>query len=141
MATQQTKTIFGAKPKGARVTELSVIDQFAETPFFAPGMTEDSEHMKALPVGSELVGYLRDVRVANKNNPTAKPIDIYKYGCLETTDGQKFRVKAPGNLGWSLENQVSKGDLISIVYNGKDMKNPDYPQGVHNFTVSKIEIA
>lgn len=142
MATTTTpKTILGKRPKGAVATVLEVGDNFSDTPFFAPGMTEDSDNMKALPAGSELVGYYREIRQANKNNPNAKPIDKYKYICLETIDGEKFRVKGPGNLPWFFENKLAVGDLVSIIYNGKDMGNPDFPQGVHNFTVSKIEIS
>lgn len=142
MANQETATtrkpLMGSLPKDAKVTELTGGDQWAETPFFAPGMIEDSTHLRALPPGEVLVGILREVRVANKNNPTAKPIEKYKYACMETSEGEKFRVKAPGNLAYYLENVIKPGELVSITYVGKQVTE-DYPQGVHTFTVARID--
>jgi hypothetical protein len=140
-ATKPKGILFGTKPKNAIETLLEVGDSFSDTPFFAPGMLSDTENMKALPEGSELIGIFKELRIANKNNPKAKPIDQYKYVCLETLEGQKFRVKAPGNLSWFFENRIKVGDLVSIIYNGKDMSNPDFPQGVHSFKVSKLDVA
>jgi hypothetical protein len=137
---KETTGVFSTRPKGATWDKLTGGDIFADTPFFAPGMLEDSEHFLAMPPGMELVGIFKEIRSANKNNPLATDEQKYKYACLETQTGEKFRVKAPGNLPYFLENKVVAGDLIAITYIGKEV-NEKYKKGVHTFDVEKLVIS
>ena len=116
----QTNALFGATTKGQRkpLNVQGAEDPYKDSVFFAPNMEKDSEHMKAFPKGSSVIGIFDGVRIANKQGPVK---DQYKYVLLKTESGERCRLKAMGNLPWILEESglVTKGQTIEIVYEGK----------------------
>lgn len=126
-------TLMGARPENvtARKIEGGV---WKDTPYFAPGLEEDSDHMKAFPIGSTLIGRLVDIR----ETKAEKAEDRRNYACLETTDGQKFRVQAPGSLTYKL-GEAGVGSLVEITYRGKEQVE-GYKQPLHQFDVEVLEV-
>lgn len=135
----QTNTLFGSNQKGTRVqgNTQQGVDPYKDTPFFAPNMEQDSEHMKSFPKGSSVIGIYDGIRVANKDK---SPREQYKYVLLKNEDGSRCRLKAMGNLPWILEEsgRITKGMLIEIVYEGKQA-TVKFPDGVNTFSVFEIQ--
>lgn len=100
---------------GKKVQDLNPGDLWADTPFFAPGMTEDTDNKSAWAIGVTLAGVFKGLRT--KKNPPAK--GCKEYGIFETVDGRKFRADAPGQLRHILEN-ATLDRYIELTYKGKE---------------------
>lgn len=90
-------------------------DLWADTPFFAPGMLEDSENKAAWPQGVKIAGIFKGLRTKKEAGPKTVPT----YGIFETRSGLKFRVDAPGSLRHTLEN-AAIGTYLVMEYLGKE---------------------
>jgi hypothetical protein len=123
----------GAVPQNVKRTKLTGGGEWAETPYFGPGLEEDSEHMVAMPVGNVLAGVLRAIR----ETKAEKPSDRKKYLCLEDFSGNKFRIAAPGQLVY-LAEQAGVGSRIAVTYRGKE-EVEGYKQPLHQFDVEILE--
>lgn len=128
-----TNTTIGQVPRGAKLTKLTGGGEWAETPYFGPGLEEDSEHMKAMAIGMSLAGTLRSIR----ETKAEKASDRKKYLCLEDFDGNKFRIASPGQLSY-LAEQAGIGTQIVVTYRGKE-EVEGYKQPLHQFDVEIIE--
>lgn len=117
--TATSNTLFGKKRQGATLNDLSAGDAFSETLIFAPGMApeNESEYLKAWPVGAEICGVLKSLRTTKPQEPGRKP---QNYACLEAEDGQLFRVYTPGQLRYALENKAGIGAYVEMTYTGKE---------------------
>lgn len=133
----QTSNFFESlKPTGkVKTSPVNQGDQWAETPILACGMTEDSEHKSAWPVGATIAGIFRGLR--EKKNPGPKTCK--DYGIFESEKGEKFRVDAPGSLRYQLENSEI-GDYLTITYQGKEYAE-SLKTDVHAFQVESAKAA
>ena len=119
-----------APEAGRKVTDVNQGDLWADTPFFAPGLTENTEFKLAWPIGQTLAGVLRGVR--EKKN--AGPKSCKHYAILESTKGARFRVEAPGQLRHNL-SELAAGTYVEITYKGKE--NVEGIGELHAFDVKK----
>lgn len=126
-------TTIGAIPQNAKRVKVTGGGEWSETPYFGPGLTEDSEHMKAMPIGMSLAGVLRSIR----ETKAEKASDRKNYLCMEDFNGTKFRVAAPGQLVY-LAEQVGIGSPVVITYRGKE-EVEGFKQPLHQFDVEIIE--
>lgn len=130
-----TNTLMGTRPANAVARKIEGGDGWKDTPYFGPGLEKDSENMKAMPIGSTIVGFIRAVRTTKAE----KEADRKRYACLEAADGTKFRVSAPGQLVFLLE-EAGIGTLVEINYLGKE-EVEGYKQPLHQFEVSALEVS
>ena len=126
-------TTIGAIPQNAKRVKLTGGGEWSETPYFGPGLEADSEHMKAMPQGSTMAGFLRSVR----ETKAEKASDRKRYLCMEDFSGNKFRVAAPGQLVY-LAEQAGIGTPIAVTYRGKE-EVEGYKQPLHQFDVEVLE--
>lgn len=126
-------TLMGQRPENttARKVELGV---WRDTPYFAPGMEEDSENMRAFPVGASLVGRLVEIQTIKSE---VKGQGDKVIARCETTDGEKFRVRCQGNLE-SLLRAAGHENPVEIIYRGKE-EVEGYAQPLHQFEVNILE--
>jgi hypothetical protein len=123
----------GAIPQTAKRVPLFGGSEWTETPYFGPGLENDTANMKAMPAGSVLAGYLRAIRETKSD----KPSDRKTYLCMEDFSGNKFRIAAPGQLVY-LAEQAGIGTPIVVTYKGKEMVD-GYKQPLHQFSVEILE--
>lgn len=129
----KAQTTIGSVPDSAKRVKLTGGGEWSETPYFGPGLENDTEHMRAMPAGMTLAGFLRSVRETKAERPS----DRKKYLCLEDFSGNKFRVAAPGQLQY-LAEQAGIGTPIAITYRGKE-EVEGYKQPLHQFDVEVLE--
>lgn len=123
----------GAVPNGLKGTAMNQGDPWADSLFFAPGLAEDSAHMKAFPVGSRVAGVVKALR--RTKNDVEK--DRKNYACLEDLKGNKFRIQTPGQLKYSLE-QAGIGATVIITYEGKKYVE-SHKKELHQFNVELVK--
>lgn len=127
---QQT---IGAVPQNVKRNKIVTGGEWAETPYFGPGLLENSENMIAFPKGMTLAGTLKAIR----ETKAEKAKDRKRYLCLEDFSGNKFRVSAPGQLVY-LAEQAGLGTPIAITYMGKEVVE-GYKDELHQFEVESLE--
>jgi hypothetical protein len=98
-----------------------------DTPYFAPGLEADSEHMLAFKVGSKRKGTLVEIRTTKDGDTT--------YLCMErTSDQAKFRIRAPQELIYLARGL--EGKKVVIEYLGKaDTDIKGKIRNVHKFNL------
>lgn len=128
--------LMGTTPANAKLIPMIGDDPWKDSPFFACGMEEDSEHKKAWPVDGTLVGVFHGLRTSNKNGPVK---DQRQYAILETASGEKFRAQAPGQLGHALANLEVGKVTVSITYKGKEYVEKLKTE-CHQFEINKVSI-
>ena len=136
-------TTQGTPPKGAKLNVGKVTGgkralvvaggEWNDTPYFGPGLVEDSDHMLAFPVGMSLEGTLKTMRVTKAE----KERDRKTYGCFEDAEGNKFRIAAPGQLKYILESE-GIGSTLEITYEGKKYVE-SLDEECHQFKVQRVE--
>lgn len=129
-----SNTSIGEVPQNAKRTPVVAGGEWKETPYFGPGLKEDSQHMKAFPVGMEIAGFVRALRTTKAE----KESDQKDYVCMEDVNGNKFRIAAPGQLYYNLE-AVGVGALVAIKYLGKQ-KVEGYKQELHQFEIVRLDL-
>ena len=134
MGNTNTQPLMGSRPANATARKIEGGDGWKDTPYFGPGLEKNTENMKAMPAGSVLVGFVRAVRTTKAE----KEADRKRYACLDTQDGAKFRVSAPGQLVFLLE-EAGIGSLVEIKYLGKE-EVAGYKQPLHQFEVNILEV-
>jgi hypothetical protein len=134
MKNTNNQPLMGSRPANATARKIEGGDAWKDTPYFGAGLEADSEHMKAFPIGAELIGVVRAIRTTKAE----KEADRKRYACLEAQDGTKFRVSAPGQLVFLLE-EAGIGTLVQIIYRGKEVVE-GYKQPLHQFEVNALEV-
>ena len=123
-------TTIGAVPANAKLTPFKAGSEFADTPYFGAGLEQDTEHMRAFPVGATLYGTLVELRQTKNEDPDERKW----YACMVDASGNKFRIQTPAQLKSNLE-QIGSGKGVAITYRGKE-KVEGYKTALHQFEVS-----
>lgn len=135
MTDVQRQSVIGKRAENQTLKTISTDDPFKDSPFYAPGETENKE-INNIPVGGVLAGYFHGVRESRKANSSGSKS---WYACLETVDGEKFRVFAPTQLRNVLEREAKLKQYVEMTYLGR--KDPiDGGKPYHNFEVALGEI-
>jgi hypothetical protein len=131
----QRQTIMGTRKDGQKLTTISADDPFKDSPFYSAGDV-DNENINPIPEGGVLAGYFHGLRESRKANSSGSKS---WYACMETVDGEKFRVFAPTQLRNVLEREARLKQYVELTYMGR--KEPiDGGRPYHNFEVALGDI-
>lgn len=131
MTTTQT-AIIGKRVENQKMREISTEDAFKDAPFYAAG--NGTETLKGIPVEGVLCGIFRGLRESRKANSSGSKSF---YICMETVDGERFRVMAPTQLRNVIQDEkVENGQYIELTYKGEKVPASGEGRSYHLFNVA-----
>lgn len=133
-----TNTLMGSRPANTKAVRVELgLGEWKDSPYFAPGMEEDTENMRAYPIGAALIGTIAEIVTFEKEDLDRNGNKRRDYLLCETLEGEKFRVQAPGQLV-GIARKIGTGVAVEIKYLGKE-KVEGRPQPLHQFEVNRLE--